>query len=235
MAAPARHLGPRFRRPRYCRPVEVGHDRRRPPSTPRDRSRQARSRQPSGQLREPCRRRLPPSAMGGGTPSLQRDLGFGGVSGTPSLKLGAWTCTRCLVAQTRGSPNPPFRSYRPPDTGSVPIGPVLEQSLRNRFSLVARRVSLGLLLRAHTRRVGSGWLFTEGLFPPTRSSALTISQFQQLDPTRDRPGHQDSFIFFNVVGPPLLPGPHTMWGVLKPGASAAEENWWDRSRSATSG
>ena len=74
-------------------------------------------------MREPCRRRLPPSAMGGGTPSLQRDLGFGGVSGTPSLKLGAWTCTRCLVTQARGSPNPPFRSYRPPDTGSVPIRP----------------------------------------------------------------------------------------------------------------
>ena len=134
-----------------------------------------------------------------------------------------------------GLSEPPFRSYRPPDTGSVPIDPMLEQPLRNRFSLVARRVSLGLLLRAHTRRVGSGWLFTEGLFPPTRSSALTISQFQRLDPTRDRPGHQDSFIFFNVVGPPLLPGPHTMWEVLKPGASAAEENWWDRSRSATSG
>ena len=64
---------------------------------------------------------------------------------------------------------------------------MLEQSLRNRFSLVARRVSLGLLLRAHTRRVGSGWLFTEGLFPPTRSSALTINQFQRLDPTGNGP------------------------------------------------
>ena len=104
---------------------------------------------------------------------------------------------------------------------------MLEQPLRNRFSLVARRVSLGLLLRAHTRRVGSGRLFTEGLFPPTRSSALTISQFQRPRSYREWPGYQDLYLFFNVVGPPLLPGPHTMWGELKPGAPAAEENWWE--------
>ena len=70
---------------------------------------------------------------------------------------------------------------------------MLKQSLRNRFSLVARRVSLGLLLRAHTRRVGSGWLFTEGLFPPTRSSALTINQFQRLDPTGNGPVYDRRF------------------------------------------
>src|SRR5208337_4001779 len=97
---------------------------------------------------------------------------------------------------------------------------MLEQPLRNRFSLVARRVSLGLLLSI-------GWLFTEGLFPPTRSSALTISQFQRPRSYREWPGYQDLYLFFNVVGPPLLPGPHTMWGVLKPGAPAAEENWWE--------
>src|SRR5208283_44890 len=87
----------------------------------------------------------------------------------------------------------PFRSYRPPDTGSVPIDPMLEQSLRNRFSLVARRVSLGLLLSI-------GWLFTEGLFPPTRSSALTISQFQRLDPTRNGPVCDRRFFILTFRG-----------------------------------
>ncbi len=75
---------------------------------------------------------------------------------------------------------------------------MLEQPLRNRFSLVARRVSLGLLLSI-------GWLFTEGLFPPTRSSALTISQFQRPRSYREWPGYQDLYLFFNVVEPPLLP------------------------------
>ena len=63
-----------------------------------------------------------------------------------------------------------------------------------------------------------GWLFTEGLFPPTRSSALTISQFQRRNRTGERPVYQESLISFNIRGRRFLPGPHTMWGVLKPGA-----------------
>ena len=57
---------------------------------------------------------------------------------------------------------------------------MLEQSLRNRFSLVARRVSLGMLLSI-------GWLFTEGLFPPTRSSFLTKASSSGRDHTGNGP------------------------------------------------
>ena len=67
-----------------------------------------------------------------------------------------------------------------------------------------------------------GWLFTEGLFPPTRSSALTISQFQRRNRTGERPGYQESLISFNIQGRRFLPA-------AEAGGSLAEI-WWKRER-----
>ena len=65
-----------------------------------------------------------------------------------------------------GRPYPPFRSSRPPDAGSVPFGPVREQPTITGSLLETRGVSLSVCFSI-------GRLFTEGLFPPTRSSFLT--------------------------------------------------------------
>ena len=65
-----------------------------------------------------------------------------------------------------------------------------------------------------------GWLFTEGLFPPTRSSVLTISQFQRRNRTGERPGYQESLISFNIQRRRFLPA-------AEAGGSLAEI-WWKK-------
>src|SRR5271166_1352881 len=78
-----------------------------------------------------------------------------------------------------GRPCPPFRSHRPPDAGpSFRLGSRTTHD--NGSSLEAKEC-----LWARCSEIG--WLFTEGLFPPTRRPPCR-SQFQQPQWYREWPG-----------------------------------------------